>query len=58
MGKGELVLYQTEDGLTEITLRAIDSTVWLTQGKIAELFDTTKQNASLHLKNIFETANC
>ncbi len=51
---GEIIIYQTEDGLAEISLRAIDGTVWLTQNEIAELFDTTKQNVSLHLKNIFE----
>jgi hypothetical protein len=54
MSTGELILYQTEDGLTEINLRAIDGTAWLAQIEIAELFDTTKQNVSLHLKNIFE----
>ena len=54
MSRGEVILYQTEDGLTEIELRAIEGTVWLTQGEMAELFDTTKQNVSLHLKNIFE----
>jgi len=52
--KGELIVYQTEDGLTEIQLRALDGTVWLTQAELAELFDTTKQNVSLHLKNIFD----
>lgn len=52
--KGELILYQTEDGQAEINLRSINGTVWLTQAELAELFDTTKQNASLHLKNIFE----
>ena len=52
--KGELVLYQTEDGLAQIALRAMDGTVWLTQAEIAELFDTTKQNVSLHLKNVFD----
>ncbi len=50
---GELILYQTEDGLAEVNLRAIDGTVWLTQANIADLFDTSKQNVSLHLKNIF-----
>lgn len=54
MSSGELILYQTEDGLTEVNLRAIDGTAWLTQIEIAELFDTSKQNVSLHLKNIFE----
>lgn len=54
MSSGEMIIYKTEDGLAEISLRAIDGTVWLTQGEMAELFDTTKQNVSLHLKNIFE----
>ena len=51
-GKGELILYRTEDGKTAIHLRAVDGTVWLTQAEIAALFETTKQNVSLHLKNI------
>ncbi len=51
--KGELILYRTEDGQTTIQLRAVDGTAWLTQADIAALFDTTKQNVSLHLKNIF-----
>lgn len=54
MGQGELILYQTEDGLTKISLRAIQGTVWLTQLEIAELFNTTKQNVSLHFQNVFE----
>lgn len=49
-----MILYQTDDGLTTINLRAIDGTVWLMQSEIAGLFDTTKQNVSLHLQNIFE----
>jgi len=49
-----LVLYQTEDGLIRIQLRAEDGNVWLTQLEIAELFATTKQNVSLHVKNILE----
>ncbi|MCV6602724.1 MAG: virulence RhuM family protein [Cohaesibacter sp.] len=54
MMRGELILYQTEDGQAEINLRAIDGTVWLTQAELAELFSSTKQNVSLHLKNIFD----
>ncbi|WP_250628131.1 virulence RhuM family protein [Pinirhizobacter soli] len=53
-GKGELILYRTEDGRVDIHLRATDGTVWLTQGEMAELFDTTKQNVSLHIRNILE----
>lgn len=52
MSEGELILYNTEDGAATIGLRAIDGTVWLTQLEIAELFDTSKQNASLHVNNI------
>jgi hypothetical protein len=50
----EVILYTTEDGVTKIDLRLENGTVWLTQIQIAELFEATKQNISLHLKNIFE----
>lgn len=50
--RGELILYSTEDGRSQIQLRAAEGTVWLTQAGMAELFDTTKQNVSLHLRNI------
>lgn len=49
-----LILYSTEDGKSQIKLRAQEQTVWLTQLEMAELFDASKQNISLHLKNIFE----
>jgi len=48
-----LILYQTDDGLARVQLRSADGSVWLTQLEIAELFATTKQNVSLHAKNIF-----
>ncbi|CAK0778425.1 Hydroxyacid dehydrogenase [Azospirillaceae bacterium] len=54
IAKGEFILYKTEDGRAAIQLRAVDGTVWLTQAEIAALFDTSLQNVSLHLKNIFE----
>lgn len=54
MSEGEIVLYNTEDGLARVQLRATDGTVWLTQAQIAELFATSKQNVSLHLKNLFD----
>src|SRR5690606_24300094 len=47
------ILYTTEDGGVAIRLRVADETVWLAQAEIAELFATTKQNVSLHLRNIF-----
>jgi hypothetical protein len=51
---GELILYTTEDGQSSVQLRAADGTVWLTQLEIAELFQTTKQNVSLHIRNILD----
>lgn len=56
INKGELILYQTDDGQTDIKLRAIDGTVWLSQLEIAQLFATSKQNVSLHIGNIFKEA--
>jgi hypothetical protein len=50
----DLILYTTDDGRSQIKLRAKDQTVWLTQLEMAELFDATKQNISLHLKNLFD----
>jgi hypothetical protein len=50
----ELILYTTEDGRSQIRLRAKDQTLWLTQREMAELFDVTTDNVGLHLKNIFE----
>jgi hypothetical protein len=49
---GEIILYNTEDGATVIQLRARDGSVWLTQAEMAELFQASKQNISLHIRNI------
>ena len=50
----ELILYQTEDNQTRIEVRLENETVWLTQAQMAELFQTTQQNVSLHIQNIYE----
>jgi len=50
--KGELILYRTEDGRTEIQLRAADGSAWLTQADMTDLFDTSKQNISLHIRKV------
>ncbi len=50
----DLILYTSEDGKSQIQLRTEGGTVWLSQLEMAELFDATKQNISLHLKNVFE----
>ncbi|QLF50057.1 virulence protein [Capnocytophaga sp. oral taxon 902] len=52
--KGEILFYQREDGSAQIDVRLEEDTVWLTQQLIAELFNTSKQNISLHIQNIFE----
>jgi hypothetical protein len=52
MSGGELILYTAEDGSAAIQLRAEGGTVWLTQLEMATLFETSKQNVSLHIKNI------
>lgn len=54
MAESELILYSTDDGQVQIQLKAMDGSAWLSQIEIAELFDTTKQNVSLHIKNILE----
>lgn len=48
-----VILYTTDDGKNRIQLRAQGDTVWLSQQQMAELFDATKQNISLHLKNLY-----
>ncbi|MBM4152993.1 MAG: virulence RhuM family protein [Kiritimatiellaceae bacterium] len=50
----DLILYTTDDGRSQIKLRAKDQTVWLTQREMAELFAVSTDNVGLHLKNIFE----
>ena len=51
MDHGEIVIYETESSKVEVRLDR--ETVWLTQRQMAELFDTSSDNISLHLKNIY-----
>lgn len=53
---GEIVLYQTEDGQTRIECRFEEDSLWLTQAQMADLFQTTPQNITLHLKAIYAEA--
>lgn len=50
----ELILYASDDGQTRLQLRVEGESAWLSQLELAELFQTTKQNVSLHAKNIFD----
>ena len=54
MEHGEFILYGSDDGRSEVQLKAIDGAVWLSQLEMAELFATTKQNVSLHVRNIYK----
>ena len=54
MDENKIVIYQTEDGQTQIDVRLENETVWLTQAQMVELFQTTKQNVSLHAGNVLK----
>lgn len=50
----DLIIYSTEDGQTKVEVRMTGDSVWLSQAQMADLFNTTKQNISLHIQNIIE----
>ncbi len=52
--ESRILFYQSEDGTSRIEVRLEEGTVWLPQVLIAELYQTTKQNISLHIRNIFD----
>lgn len=51
---GEIIIYQSEDGLTHIDVKLEEETIWLTQQQLVDLYQTSKSNVSEHIKNIFE----
>lgn len=52
--KNNIIIYQLDDGKTKIDVKLEDETVWLSQQQMADLYDTTKQNISSHIKKIFD----
>lgn len=54
--QGEIVIYQTDDGITKIDVHFVDETVWLTQQQMAELFQCSRSNIVEHIQNIYEEA--
>ena len=54
--KGEIIIYQTEDGSIRLNVKFGEETVWLTQSAMANLFDVAVQNITMHLQNIYETS--
>lgn len=53
MEENKIVIYQTEDGQTQIDVRLEKDTVWLTQAQMAELFQKTPQNITMHIRNAY-----
>jgi hypothetical protein len=51
---GQMLIYQTEDGRLKVEARLDNETLWLSQQQMAELFQTSQQNISLHLQNVFD----
>lgn len=49
----EIMIYQDENGVTKVNVRFSDEDVWLTQTQFAEIYDTTQENISMHIKNIY-----
>ena len=49
-----IIIYNTDDGKASVSLYAKDGMVWMNQSQLAELFDTSKQNISLHINNILK----
>lgn len=50
----EIIIYNTEDGKASVALFAREGNIWMNQIQLAELFDTSKQNISLHINNILK----
>ena len=50
---GDIIIYQTEDGLTKIDVKIENETVWLSQQQMAELFSTSRTNIIEHINNIY-----
>ena len=49
-----IIIYQDENGITKVNVRFSNEDVWLTQNQLAEIYDTTQENISMHIKNIYE----
>ena len=52
--KGQIIIYQSEDGQTNIDVLLEDETVWLTQQQMSELFQISRTNVVEHIKHIYE----
>lgn len=53
MKKNNIVIYTSKDGIIKVDTTLENETIWMSQSEFATLFNTTKNNISLHMKNIF-----
>lgn len=53
-GKGEILIYQTEDGKAVLDVKLENETVWLTQSQLCDLFERDKSVISRHIRNLFD----
>ena len=51
--ENNIIIYQDEDGVTKVSVKFANEDIWLTQNQIAEIYETTQQNISLHINNIY-----
>ena len=49
-----IIIYQDENGVTKVSVRFSDEDVWLTQQQLAEIYETTQENVSIHISNIYK----
>lgn len=54
MKNNNIIIYQDENGITKVNVRFADEDVWLTQSQLAEIYDTTQENISMHVTNIYK----
>lgn len=52
--ENNIIIYQDEDGITKVSVKFSDEDIWLTQNQIAEIYKTTQENISMHIKNIYK----
>lgn len=51
--EGNIIIYQDEDGVTKVSVIFNDEDIWLNQNQIAQIYKTTQENISMHIKNIY-----
>lgn len=50
----DIMIYEDKDGITKVNVKFTDEDIWLTQNQLAEIYKTTQENISMHIKNIYK----